>query len=192
MVAGVDIPALPASEIDLLLASGAVVAISAKFVPLLLLLLPGVGLVALAAAGVTVVYIYTDSIRELNVQAARQGVELNVGLITTRLAVPPDEPLFLPLPGYELTDEFQNGIPVARPIPPLVPPLPGFPLLEALPTLPGTTVLPAPPVGSLPATEGEEPDIDDSFFATDTSALGKAREQAVANLIGGTVANDRK
>ncbi|MCJ2544327.1 hypothetical protein JX360_15675 [Synechococcus bigranulatus str. 'Rupite'] len=168
------------------------VAISAKFVPLLLLLLPGVGLVALAAAGVTVVYIYTDSIRELNVQAARQGVELNVGLITTRLAVPPDEPLFLPLPGYELTDEFQNGIPVARPIPPLVPPLPGFPLLEALPTLPGTTVLPAPPVGSLPATEGEEPDIDDSFFATDTSALGKAREQAVANLIGGTVANDRK
>ncbi|MEN9222697.1 MAG: hypothetical protein Q6M04_09700, partial [Thermostichus sp. BF3_bins_97] len=73
-----------------------------------------------------------------------------------------------------------------------IPPLPGFPLPEAPPTLPGTTILPEPPVGSLPAIEGEEPDIDDSFFAADTSELGKAREQAVADLIGGTVANDRK
>ncbi|MCF2971396.1 hypothetical protein L1047_09345 [Synechococcus sp. Nb3U1] len=110
------------------------IAISAKFVPLLLSLLPGVGVVALATAGVTVVYIYTDSIRELNVQAARQGVELNVGLVTTRLAVPPDEPLFLPLPEYELTDAFQNRIPVALP-------LPSFPLPEAPPTLPGTIIL---------------------------------------------------
>jgi hypothetical protein len=47
-------------------------------------------------------------------------------------------------------------------------------------------------VGSLPGIEGEEPDIDDSFFAADTSELGKAREQAVADLIGGTVVNDRK
>ncbi|MCF2972096.1 hypothetical protein L1047_12910 [Synechococcus sp. Nb3U1] len=140
VVAGVDIPALPASEIDLLLASGAVVAISAKFVPLLLSLLPGVGVVALATAGVTVVYIYTDSIRELNVQAARQGVELNVGLVTTRLAVPPDEPLFLPLPEYELTDAFQNRIPVALP-------LPSFPLPEAPPTLPETTILDPEEVG---------------------------------------------
>ncbi len=58
--------------------------------------------------------------------------------------------------------------------------------------MPGTTVLPEPPVGSLPEIEGEEPDIDDSFFAADTSELGKAREQAVADLIGGTVVNDRK
>jgi len=47
-------------------------------------------------------------------------------------------------------------------------------------------------VGSLSGIEGEEPDIDDSFFAADTSELGKAREQAVADLIGGTVVNDRK
>jgi len=47
-------------------------------------------------------------------------------------------------------------------------------------------------VGSLSGIEGEEPDIDDSFFAADTTELGKAREQAVADLIGGTVVNDRE
>jgi len=81
---------------------------------------------------------------------------------------------------------------VARPIQPDFGSLPGFPLPEGSPTLPGTTVLPEPPVGSLPGIEGEEFDIDDTFFAADTSELGKAREQAVADLIGGTVVNDRK
>ncbi len=66
-----------------------------------------------------------------------------------------DQELFIPLPGYELTDELQNGIPAARPIQPDFGPLPGFPLPEASPALPRTTGLdpgdlPLDPVETFP------------------------------------------
>ncbi len=162
-------PAAPSEEE--LIATGVVIPISSKVYLTLGPLLPGYMFVILASG---IVALNAAYISDLNARLAQQGMQVNPAYIARPEVAAGADAFFVPLPGYELTDEFQNGIPVARPIQPDLGSLPGFPLPEAPPTLPGTAI-PDPadiPSGTPPFGEGLDPFAPEDYIFYSTTAEG--------------------